>query len=126
VEVNHQTSQKYSRDKYGIVGRRCGGSKTRPCSWSFAYRPGRRRTLGSQVTEEGSECFESLMLRQAQQNGKSSTISKAPPFVLSFVEGLRESFFRILLDRTPGVLRLHLSEQFEISSYFPEYCGFFL
>jgi hypothetical protein len=30
----------------------------------------------SRLLKKGSECFESLMLRQAQQNGKSSMISK--------------------------------------------------
>jgi hypothetical protein len=46
-----------------------------------------------QATERGSECFEGLMLRQTQQNGKSSKISNPTPFVLSPVEGLRKRFF---------------------------------
>jgi hypothetical protein len=31
--------------------------------------------LAPQVAKKGSECFETLMLRQAQQNGESSTVS---------------------------------------------------
>ncbi|HEX9663944.1 MAG TPA: hypothetical protein VGB27_16770, partial [Candidatus Binatia bacterium] len=33
--------------------------------------------------KKSTSCFESLMLRQAQQNGIFSIISKPPPFVLS-------------------------------------------
>ena len=31
-----------------------------------------------------------------------------------------------ILDRAPRVLRLHLDEPLEISSYFSQHCGFFL
>jgi hypothetical protein len=46
----------------------------------------------SRSLKKGSECFEGLMLRQAQQNRENPDDIKTPPVVLSTVEGLRRSF----------------------------------
>jgi len=44
------------------------------------------------LLKKRSECFDMLMLRQAQQNGKFFIIPTSSPFTLSLVEGVNGDF----------------------------------